>query len=133
MSAAVSGVFDRQTAKYDPANTEVRYETRLRAMIDAKIKGEGFDRNDVEPAPQTNVIDLMAALKKSRVEAKPAEPAPVVAKATTAAKKAHDQATARRRTALKLPVEGGKDNKAAAIITRIDEPERVSRPRRKAS
>jgi non-homologous end joining protein Ku len=34
-------------------------------MIDAKLKGEGLDVSEpVEPA-HTNVVDLMAALKKS--------------------------------------------------------------------
>ena len=30
----------RQAGKYDSADLEDRYETRLRAMIDAKLKGE---------------------------------------------------------------------------------------------
>jgi DNA end-binding protein Ku len=56
---------DRQTAAYAPGDIEDRYETRLRAMIDAKLKGEGID---VDAAPEpvaTNVIDLMAALRRS--------------------------------------------------------------------
>jgi DNA end-binding protein Ku len=56
---------DRQTGQYDPADTEDHYEARLRAMIDAKLAGEGIHQ-DVEAAEQaSNVIDLMAALKKS--------------------------------------------------------------------
>ncbi len=58
-------LIERQTGRYDPADVEDRYETRLRALIDAKMKGEGL-----EPAPEderegSNVIDLMAALRKS--------------------------------------------------------------------
>ena len=34
----------RQAGKYDAADLEDRYETRLRAMIDAKLKGEGIER-----------------------------------------------------------------------------------------
>jgi DNA end-binding protein Ku len=34
-------LIDRQTTTYDPSDVEDRYETRLRAMIDAKLKGEG--------------------------------------------------------------------------------------------
>jgi DNA end-binding protein Ku len=59
---------DRQTGAYVPSDIEDRYETRLRAMIDAKLKGEGID---VEAAPEpvaTNVIDLMAALRRSIAE-----------------------------------------------------------------
>jgi DNA end-binding protein Ku len=59
---------DRQTAAYDPADIEDRYETRLRAMIDAKLKGEGVDL-EAAPEPQaTNVVDLMAALRRSIAE-----------------------------------------------------------------
>ena len=36
-------LIDRQTAKYDPSDIEDRYETRLREMIDAKLKGEGIE------------------------------------------------------------------------------------------
>jgi DNA end-binding protein Ku len=38
---------DRQTGAYDPSDLEDRYETRLRAMIAAKLSGEG-----VQPEPQ---------------------------------------------------------------------------------
>lgn len=57
---------DRQTANYDPADIEDRYETRLRAMLDAKLKGAGVDTEEetAEP-PASNVVDLMAALKRS--------------------------------------------------------------------
>ncbi len=56
----------RQAGKYEFGDLEDRYETRLRALIDAKLKGEGIDLE--EEAPQvaaSNVVDLMAALKKS--------------------------------------------------------------------
>jgi DNA end-binding protein Ku len=56
---------DRQTGAFNPADMEDRYEARLRAVIEAKLKGEG-----VEPAAEAdldrgNVVDLMAALKRS--------------------------------------------------------------------
>jgi DNA end-binding protein Ku len=56
---------DRQTGRYDPADTEDHYEARLRAMIDAKLAGEGIRQDDEVEEPASNVIDLMAALKKS--------------------------------------------------------------------
>ena len=43
---------------------EDRYETRLPAMIDAKLKGEGIDVSGPAEADRTNVVDMMAALKK---------------------------------------------------------------------
>jgi DNA end-binding protein Ku len=56
---------DRQTGAYDPADIEDRYETRLRAMLDAKLKGEGVDIEAPAEPPATNVIDLMATLRRS--------------------------------------------------------------------
>jgi DNA end-binding protein Ku len=70
-------LIDRQTAKYDPSDIEDHYETRMREMIDAKLKGEGIDLSEPAEPDRTNVVDLMAALKKSLGEpaAKPQEPA----------------------------------------------------------
>jgi DNA end-binding protein Ku len=69
-------LIDRQTTAYDPSDLEDHYETRLRAMIDAKLKGEGLDTSEPEEPDRGNVIDLMAALKKSlgqaTAETKPA-------------------------------------------------------------
>ena len=73
-------LIDRQTAKYDPSDIEDRYETRLREMIDAKLKGEGIDLSEPAEPDRTNVVDLMAALKKSLGE--PAAGEPVVKEAT---------------------------------------------------
>jgi DNA end-binding protein Ku len=57
-------LIDRQTAKFDPADMEDRYESRLRAVIEAKIKGVA--PKDAEAvAPSGNVVDLMAALRRS--------------------------------------------------------------------
>ena len=44
---------------------EDRYEQRLREVIEAKLKGEGESVEPEEPEGESNVIDLMAALKKS--------------------------------------------------------------------
>jgi DNA end-binding protein Ku len=56
---------DRQTGRYDPADMEDRYEARLRAVIEAKLKGEGITPESEEEPDRGNVIDLMAALKQS--------------------------------------------------------------------
>jgi DNA end-binding protein Ku len=58
-------LIDRQTTRYDPSDMEDRYETRLRAMIEAKLKGEGIEEKDITEPDRSNVVDLMAALKKS--------------------------------------------------------------------
>ena len=58
-------LIDRQTGRYDPADTTDRYEARLRAVIDAKVKGEGLEPEPEDEPEETNVVDLMAALKRS--------------------------------------------------------------------
>src|ERR1700760_3232596 len=69
-----SGLFDDpvpvdgQPAAYAPSDIEDRYETRLKAMIDAKLKGEGIDVEAPSEPVATNVIDLMAALRRSIAE-----------------------------------------------------------------
>ena len=74
MVALATQLIDRQTTTYDPSDIEDRYETRLRAMIEAKLKGEGIeDEEPVEP-DRGNVVDLMAALRKS-VEQEGGKPA----------------------------------------------------------
>jgi len=64
----------RQTGRYDPSDVEDRYETRLREVINAKLKGEGIEAAEAEPEDRGNVIDLMAALKRSLGEDKPGKP-----------------------------------------------------------
>ena len=65
MVALAEQLIERQSGPYDPSDLEDRYESRLRAMLDAKLKGEGFETEEEAPADRGNVIDLMAALKKS--------------------------------------------------------------------
>ena len=122
-------LIDRQTSEYDPADLEDRYETRLRAMLDAKIQGEQI-QEEGPVAPTSNVIDLMAALRKSRGEpprvveaAGPAAKAP----AKRAQKAAEEQ---RKQPGLKLPIEGGKRTMPA---TPGKSTEPATRQRRRAS
>ncbi len=58
-------LIDRQTGRFDPADMEDRYEARLREVIASKLRGE---EQAPEPEPEddrSNVVDLMAALKRS--------------------------------------------------------------------
>jgi DNA end-binding protein Ku len=138
-------LIDRQTGRYDAADVEDRYETRLRAMLEAKVKGLDIHAEDEAAAPPSNVVDLMAALRKSlgqmpdAAKAATAErPAPaddVVprAKKTAAPKRAKAAAEdVRRQPALKLPIEGGKKTAAVekAPKARLTEP--TARGRRSA-
>jgi DNA end-binding protein Ku len=89
-------LIDRQTTQYDPSDLEDRYETRLRAMIEAKLKGEGIDVSEPVEPDRGNVIDLMAALKKSLGEGADAKlPAPAKKPAREAKTKAAAQPAAR--------------------------------------
>ncbi len=86
-------LIQRQVGRYDPADLEDRYETRLRAMIEAKLKGQGIDAEAEAPAAGTsNVVDLMAALKKSLGQESPGKPGPAPAKRPAGEPKAAAQA-----------------------------------------
>jgi DNA end-binding protein Ku len=102
MVQLASQLVQRQAGKYDAADLEDRYETRLRAMIDANLKGEGFDVSEPELPERTNVVDLMAALKKSlSQEAEERNPAAAKKKAAArvALAKAPQAAAAKRKPA----------------------------------
>lgn len=92
-------LIERQEGRFEPGDTVDRYEERLRQVIEAKLKGEG-----IQPEPEApradNVIDLMAALKRSLgQESTPratAPAAPARRKGASTAKKAK-RAPARKR------------------------------------
>jgi DNA end-binding protein Ku len=77
-------LIDRQTAAFDPADMEDRYETRLRAVIEAKIKGVRPKAQAGLTPPSSNVVDLMAALKKSLGQGTAKAPAHKAGKKPTA-------------------------------------------------
>jgi DNA end-binding protein Ku len=102
MVELASHLVQRQAGKYDAADLEDRYETRLRAMIDAKLKGEGLDVSEPELPERTNVVDLMAALKKSLgqvAEERTTAPVKKKAAANAAPAKAPQAAAAKRKRA----------------------------------
>ncbi len=90
-------LIERQSKAFEPTDLDDRYEGRLREVIQAKIKGAGF-KPAAEAAPEKgNVIDLMAALKRSlgQMEGKPAAKAKPPAK--PAAKPATKKMPARKK------------------------------------
>jgi DNA end-binding protein Ku len=97
MIALATQLIDRQTGSYDPADVEDRYEARLRAVIDAKLKGEGITPEAEDEPDRGNVVDLMTALRKSLGEAA-AEP-PVPKKASAAKTKTKPAAKAKASSA----------------------------------
>ncbi len=122
-------LIDRQAGKFEPTDLDDRYEARLREVIDAKIKGQGLAPAEA-PAERGNVIDLMAALKRSlgqvdgakTADAKaPAKAAPVKA---ASAKPAAVKEGAKRPAAPKHPVKAS----AAEADTKAD----TKAPRKRA-
>lgn len=73
-------LIERQEGKFEPADVEDHYEAKLREIIDAKLKGEGITPEEPAEPRGDNVIDLMAALKRSLgQEKKPARAKPAAA------------------------------------------------------
>ncbi len=59
-------LIDRRSSRFEPSDMEDRYEARLREVIEAKLHGEGESIAPEAVSPGgDNVIDLMAALKRS--------------------------------------------------------------------
>ena len=66
-------IIEQQAGDFEPAKFEDRYENALRDLIRRKEQGEKLVT--AEPVEDDNVIDLMAALKKSlKAKASPAAP-----------------------------------------------------------
>jgi DNA end-binding protein Ku len=104
-------LIDKKTGKFDAGEFHNRYVDALRGLIEEKRKqkGGGLVIQDPEdaPRPKTNVIDLMAALKKSLGETNDnAEAAPPAKK--PAAKKAAAKPPAARKPATPRKAAGGK-------------------------
>ncbi len=61
-------LIDRKTAAFDASEFHDRYVDALKDLIEKKRKAKGktiIEDKDAEPAKASNVVDLMAALKKS--------------------------------------------------------------------
>lgn len=91
MIALATQLIERQNGKFQAEDTQDRYETKLRAVIDAKLKGEGITQEEPSQPDRGNVIDLMAALKASLGE--DGKPRPSREKARVAKKRAPKRAS----------------------------------------
>ncbi|MFC7536534.1 Ku protein [Sphingomonas sp. GCM10030256] len=103
-------LIEKKSAKFDASEFHNRYVEALMALIEEKRKSKGElviqDPDDEEPKRGSNVIDLMAALKKSLGESNdnaPAKKAP--AKKAAPAKK---PAATKREAAPKKAAAGGR-------------------------
>lgn len=96
-------LIDKKVAPFDPAKFHDRYIDAVRDLIERKRKGKTVTAEEDERAPQQgmNVVDLMAALKKSIEGGSSAKSESAPAK-KTAAKKAPAKASAGK-TAAKEP------------------------------
>ncbi|HLJ21549.1 MAG TPA: Ku protein [Stellaceae bacterium] len=123
-------IMDRLKGKWQPEKFRDRYQDALHELIEAKVKGLPREKRPTAEEP-SNVIDLMAALKKSLSSRTAAEAEPA-----GAAKPKRGKQQDRRQASMLLPVQGG-GRKAAAAQRREEREEEAapgkSRRRRKAS
>ena len=120
---AVARTIIERRAEFDPASFRDGYQEALRALIEAKMKGL-----PVTPKPVTapsQVIDLMAALKRSLAQEKGD------AGGKVPGARHRKSPSDRRQAALLLPVAGGKDREGKAA-TAVTSPAPVPRRRNKA-
>ena len=90
----------KKTAKFDPGKFHDRYVDALHELIDRKRKGKTIHTEEEEaPSRGANVIDLMAALKRSieRPGADEAKPKKAAAKPAAAKRAPAKKAPARKR------------------------------------
>ena len=67
-------VIASMATEFDDAELVSEYRGNLRSMLEAKLAGEEIARP--EPTPETPVVDLMEALRRSVADAKERKPAP---------------------------------------------------------
>ena len=96
-------LIDRKSAKFDPGKFHDRYIEALEDLIERKRKGKTIhtDEDEGKPAKGMNVVDLMAALKRSIDKPGAAGKASAAKSSSrsTAAKKAPAKKTPARKTA----------------------------------
>ena len=101
MIAIAEKIIEQQSGPFDPSEFTDRYEDALRALIEEKKKGKGAIAKVEEPQ-DTNVVDLMEALRRSlgqsggeRRKTADRKPAP----GTTSTKKTPAKSAPKRRSA----------------------------------
>ena len=105
-------LIERQEGTYDPTDVEDRYEKRLREIIAAKLEGVDVEDEDTEDEP-SNVIDLMAALRKSLGEGSGGA-TPTQAKSASVKTSPEKAVPARKAAAKPAPAKASKPGKQAA-------------------
>jgi DNA end-binding protein Ku len=104
-------LIDKKSGKFSPSEFHNRYVDALRGLIEQKRKQKGsglvIQDADQEPPKKSNVVDLMAALKKSLGESNDNEDAPPPTK-KPAAKKTAAKSPPARKPATPRKAAGGK-------------------------
>src|SRR5439155_8481565 len=77
-------VMDSLVGEFEPSELVSQYRSDLREMLEAKLSGQEIAKP--EPVPETPVVDLMEALKRSVAEAQGRKSKPAAPKKKTAAK-----------------------------------------------
>ncbi|MGE4323917.1 MAG: Ku protein [Sphingobium sp.] len=93
-----TALIDKKTGKFDATDFHDRYADALRELIERKKKGKtlNIEQDDKGSDPRgANVVDLMAALKKSIGSGAPAKRAPNKPPSRASAKKTANKAAAR--------------------------------------
>lgn len=92
MVELASHILDKKASKFDPHKFKDKYEAALKALIKRKAAGKTIEVPE-EKEPESNVINLMDALKQS-LSGKKARPAPVKAKKRTSARRSRKRKAA---------------------------------------
>src|SRR5438874_10446361 len=92
-----SQVMQSLVGEFDPSELHSEYRRDLRAMLEAKLSGQEIAKP--EPVPETPVVDLMEALKRSVQEAKGRKPAADSKKKTAAKSGSASRRTPARKSA----------------------------------
>jgi DNA end-binding protein Ku len=100
-------IVQRKIGTFDPAQFRDRYQEALRELIEAKLKGKTIPLKPTPAPPQ--VVDLMAALKRSLAQETGAPAPKTKRKAAT---------RDRRQQSLLLPVSGRRQREAEQLPAR---------------
>ncbi|HEX8446061.1 MAG TPA: Ku protein [Sphingomonas sp.] len=99
-------LIDKKSGRFDAGEFHDRYVDALKDLIERKKKGKtvSISEDDSADPRGNNVVDLMAALKKSLGSGAPAKTATTTDASKPAVKKASTAKPAAKRTAAKAPV-----------------------------
>jgi DNA end-binding protein Ku len=120
-------IVERLAGKFDPKGFRDQYQDALRELVESKQKGKPIQRAKIAE-PSSNVVDLMAVLKKS-LASTGSGVANENENERRPAKKARGKKSDARQRSLLLPIDSGK--KGAATKRSAEATPRTATKRRK--